>query len=538
MKKINIMLFGALAMFAVACESDLEPAIPQENPQEPLMTSGDVVSVAEGPIKDAATPDYVLKLDDYNTETSGIIPVVTVGETRNLPAGASVSYVLELSDSESFARISKVEVIGNLSSETPDTYYVDAREWNDAHLYLFGKSPKVKTVYYRMPVYIDLDGSNYRYESTDYYAFSGTLDETCMDSGFVIEENYYFLSNSTSWDLNNADAVKEFAFYHRPGVSPYDDPVFTYTFSVTQEVIDANGGGCWWKIAPESALGTEDWSKVLGTEINGDESPEGLLIAENSQSGKISEPGRYEITINMESMLYSIKLLPSVVYIVGAPNGWKIDSDALCLSESVKGSNVYSGTLKVDAGQFMFRFYSQLGDWDKGSIGALDVNDGNLDITFTDGVYEGDIYQRGVNASDGKGNWNAPGWAGGAVEITLDLNTNKIVMKEVSVNSGVYLRGDMNGWGSPVENEFILSNKVNVWEVAEVTIDKDASFKVADANWSSVNLGAGSDPVVMPGVACPLVQGSNDNLKMGASFTGKAVLSLNGGEYTLTLEAK
>ena len=538
MKKINIFFLGALGLLAVGCDSDIEPAKPQENPQEPIMTAGDVISEAEGPIKESASPEYVLNLNDYNTEATGVIPVVTIGEAKNLPAGASIGYELELSDTETFARSVKVEVLGNLSSETPDTYYVATKEWNDAHLYLFGKSPKEKTIYYRMPVFVNLDGSNYRYESTEYYAFNGSLKEICVDSGFVIEDAYYFLSNSTTWELNNAEEVKKYAFYHNPDVSPYDDPVFKITVSVKQEEIDANGGGSWWKIAPQSAVGTEEWGKLLGPETNGDTSAEGILVSEKAESGKITEPGRYEITINLESMTYKITHLENVIYLIGAPSGWDINNGTMYLSETADGTNIYSGVVRVDAGKFGFRFYSQLGSWDANSIGAKNANNDNLDVTFVNGVFEGDVFQAGVNCSDGKGNWQVNDWAGGALEITLDLNSNKITMKETSVESGFYLRGGMNGWGAEPAYQFILSNKVSVWEIADVTIDAGTEFKVADAVWGSVNLGAGADPNVMPGVACALAQGSNDNLKMGADFKGSAELSLVGGQYTLTLVAK
>lgn len=503
------------------------------------MTAGDVISEADGPIKESATPGYVLNLNDYNTETTGVIPVVTIGEVKNLPAGASVGYELELSDTETFARSVKVEVLGNLSSETPDTYYVATNEWNDAHLYLFGKSPKEKTVYYRMPVYINLDGSNYRYESTDYYAFSGSLNEICVDSGFIIEDAYYFLSNATSWALSDPDVMAAYAFYHNPDVSPYDDPVFKYIFTVTQEILDNNGGGCYWKIAPKSKIGTEDWDHILGTEVNGDSSLEGFLVSEKPQSGMVTETGRYQISINMESMTYEITHLENVVYLIGAPSGWDINNGTMYLSETADGTNIYSGVVRVDAGKFGFRFYSQLGSWDANSIGAKNANDDNLDVTFVNGVFEGDVYQAGVNCSDGKGNWQVNDWAGGALEITLDLNTNKITMKETSVNSGIYLRGGMNGWGAEAAYEFILSNKVSVWEIADITVDEGTEFKVADAGWNPINLGVPGGGIAMPDEPCPLTTGSSDNnIKMGANFKGNAELSLIGDQYTLTFVSK
>lgn len=351
--------------------------------------------------------------------------------------------------------------------------------------------------------------------------------------GFVIEDNYYLLSDATTWELPNSAEVEKYKFYHRADVSPYDDPNFTYTFTVSQDIIDSKGG-CYWKIAPQSVVGTDNWDNVLGTETNGDTSASGMLVSTEAKSGEVTEAGRYQISINMESMKYEVKHLENVLYIVGAPNGWDINNEALYLSETENGSNIYSGTLKIAANQFQFRLYSQLGNWDTGSIGAANEDTG-VEISFTDGVFDGNIYQGGIDCPDGKGSWLVTGWEGGAVEITVNLNASTIEMKEVSVESGIYLRGGMNSWGADDAYQFILSDKVSVWEVDKVTIDAGTEFKVADANWDAVNLGAGADPTVMPNVACPLQQGSNDNLKMGVDFTGNAMLTLSGGIYTLTL---
>lgn len=352
-----------------------------------------------------------------------------------------------------------------------------------------------------------------------------------MDSGFVIEDAYYLLSNATTWDLG---AASEFAFYHNPDVSPYDDPVFSITFKVSQEVLDANGGGCYWKIAPQSALDTNDWATVLGTEYDGDTETTGMLTTDNAGAGKITEAGKYEITVNMESMIYTVKHLASVLYIVGAPNGWDINSDALFLSEEVVGSDIYTGVLNIPAGKFQFRLYSQLGDWDKSSIGSQN-DDSPVGIEFNaDGKFEGDVFQGGVNCTSGKGSWQISDWEGGAVKITVDLNTEKIVMEKASVNSGIYLRGGMNGWGADAAYEFILGDKVSTWTVTGLDLDAGTEFKVADADWSAVNLGAGSVETIIPGVAFPLDGGGN--IKLGENFKGNAVLSLIGGEYTLILE--
>ena len=535
MKKLNMFMLGVLGLAFCSCEESIEPAPPQHNEQQPIVKIDDIVSQKVGVL----ATDAVLTLENYRAEGT-MLPVMELVSTENLPVNSIVEYKLELSSSETFDKIVTLNTVSATPNENGSTVYsVSADEWNGAHISLFGKSPKEKTMYYRVPMYLDVDGSDYRVAPTDvvdpmsYYVASGSIEETCMDSGFVIEDAYYFLGSATTWEL--ADVTAEDAFYHNPEVSPYDDPVFTYTFRVSQEVLDANGGGCYWKIAPQSAVDSKDWATVLGCEYDGDTETEGMLTTDNPGAGKITEAGKYEITVNMETMLYSVKHLASVLYIIGAPSGWDINNGALYLSEEVVGSDIYKGVLNIPAGQFQFRLYSQLGNWDKNSIGAQN-DDNTVEISFTEGVFEGDVFQGGVNCTQGKGSWQIPGWEGGAVEITVDLNTEKITMKEASVNSGIYLRGGMNGWGADPAYEFILTDKVSTWEVADLTIDAGTEFKVADADWGTVNLGAGSTGTIVPGVPFPLDGG--DNIKLGENFKGNVVLTVSGGEYTLTLESK
>ena len=337
MKKLNIFLLGVFGLTVCSCQESIEPAPPQHNEQLPVVTIDDIQSQKAGVLASSAT----LELENYRADGS-MIPVMELISIKDLPAGSEVEYKLELSSTETFDKVVTLTTVAGTANEDGSAVYsVDAASWNDAHLSLFGKSPKVKTVYYRVPMYLDVDGSDYRIGPTesldpaDYFVASGTLAETCMDSGFVIEDAYYLLGSATTWEL--ADVTDEDAFYHNPDVSPYDDPVFTYTFRVSQEVLDANGGGCYWKIAPQSAVDSKDWATVLGCEYDGDTETEGMLTTDNPGAGKITEAGKYEITVNMETMLYSVKHLASVLYIIGAPSGWDINNGALYLSEVVVG---------------------------------------------------------------------------------------------------------------------------------------------------------------------------------------------------------
>ena len=303
-------MLGVLGMMFAACDDAPEAPKPQENPQEPIFSVNDLVSEKAGVLASNA----VLNLEDYRESTG--IPVMKLDSAKNLPAGAEVLYKLKVSNEEDSSRGKVVTLTATAGEDS--IYYVDPIEWNNAHVSLFGKSPKVKDLHYAVAAYVKVDGSEYSYVSDTYYVAAGVLEETCMDLGFVIESNYYLIGNLNNWALDKA-----MPFSHSDN-DVYDDPMFVVTFKVTQDILNANGGGCYWKIAPESSVTDQNWDTVLGPETNGDSSLTGLLVDTNAQAGEITESGNYKMTINMEAMTYTIEKLlrPEYVYTPGGTNGW------------------------------------------------------------------------------------------------------------------------------------------------------------------------------------------------------------------------
>lgn len=331
-------------MGAVSC--DEAPATPpmQSNPQETILAEGDVAGEAAG----ALASGSVLALEAAKTDPE--IEIFRFTKLEDLPEGAVATCKLELSNSEEFGSIETLPV--TMSEEGVAT--VNAVDWNDAHIALFGKSPKEKTAYWRVPVYINLDGTSYRYNSTTYYAASGSVKETCMDAGFVIYDAYYMLGNATTWDLAQA---ADFRFEHSDK-DVYDDPVFSYLVEVTQEVLDANGGGCYWKIASSDAVETGEWTNVYGPEDNGDENLDGMLVGDgNAQAGKLVEPGKYRFTINMEEMTYSIEMLtrPDFVAVPSNANGWGQDGPRLYWNGN-EADPLFIGAARVNNNDGGFKF--------------------------------------------------------------------------------------------------------------------------------------------------------------------------------------
>ena len=99
----------------------------------------------------------------------------------------------------------------------------------------------------------------------------------------------------------------------------------------------------------------------------------------------------------------------------------------------------------------------------------------------------------------------------------------------------------MNNWGNDgldgTDWQFKTGAEKDTWETPVITIPAGTEFKVADADWSSINLGAG-DPEINPGEAYNLAASDAGNIKMAVDFTGIAYLKFEKGNYVLTLDPK
>lgn len=122
---------------------------------------------------------------------------------------------------------------------------------------------------------------------------------------------------------------------------------------------------------------------------------------------------------------------PAYIYLVGNPTGWaepnqgNLDFYAdwrLWEKEDEIGSNVFYGTFELAAGDLQFRFYRALTGWDTDSMGPQ-TNDAGVPSTFdSKGFFSGSI----LTAPKSKGTWLFSGFAGGTVEMTVDLNQQTV----------------------------------------------------------------------------------------------------------------
>lgn len=142
-------------------------------------------------------------------------------------------------------------------------------------------------------------------------------------------------------------------------------------------------------------------------------------------------------------------------------------------------------------------------------------------------------------ANKDSGDITMPANFSGRVQLTVKSGTYTILFEPAEPDepgnpSGIYLRGDMNGWDT--SSQFLTTDFKNNWLIQGVSIADGQGFKIADADWSAINLGLEPGSTVEAGKTYNLVAGG-DNMTMSGAFNGDIKLQLQGGVYKMTLVA-
>ena len=236
-------------------------------------------------------------------------------------------------------------------------------------------------------------------------ATSETFQVKAIPVAPVIDEGYYLVGdmfNAEGVDGWNTVSAKQ-AFKHSDK-DVYDDPIFTLTF----ETKEANQ--CW-KVIPKKNIDAETFcaAGVVGPKIDGDDSMTGLLTNADAKAGKIAEPGKYKLTLNMMDYSYTIEkvMYDPFIYFIGSTDGWGSNDQKLALVDEETGT--YTGYVYIadpNGAGFEFKFQREQGNWDT-AIGASNFvtfkdaakdpqNGNNLGVNAGEGVYYMD-----VNLSEG-----------------------------------------------------------------------------------------------------------------------------------------
>ncbi|MFT5759498.1 MAG: pullulanase [Alteromonadaceae bacterium] len=202
----------------------------------------------------------------------------------------------------------------------------------------------------------------------------------------------------------------------------------------------------------------------------------------------------------------------TVPLIRGDMNGWG-DVDGLVY----QADGIYQTKITLAAGTYGFKIAS--GDWSTINLGApgaggevvenqsfslLPGSNDNLSITIAvDGTYFFTL-----DAS----NTNAP--------------TLLVENEEPFVGIPVFIRGDMNSWSEDNQLIYVGDGK---YQATISMSNSTPNFKIASADWSTVNMGAPADDMeITEGENQLLLSGSNDNFSMNFAVDG---------DYTFVFDA-
>ena len=238
-------------------------------------------------------------------------------------------------------------------------------------------------------------------------ATSETFQVKAIPVAPVIDEGYYLVGDMfttkegeteiSGWTKESAKAFKH------SDKDVYEDPFFTINFETTK-------ADQYWKIIPKKNIESGDiWAEgVVGPKVDGDDSMTGLLTNADAKAGKIAEPGKYKLTLNMMDYSYTIEkvMYDPFIYFIGSTDVWKSNDQKLALVNEDTGT--YTGFVYIadpNAAGFEFKFQREPGNWDtaidastfvtfKGA--AIGVKNGNLGVNAGEGVYYID-----VNLSEG-----------------------------------------------------------------------------------------------------------------------------------------
>ena len=307
-------------------------------------------------------------------------------------------------------------------------------------------------------------------------ATSETFQVKAIPVAPVIDEGYYLVGdmfNAEGVDGWNTVSAKQ-AFKHSDK-DVYDDPIFTLTF----ETKEANQ--CW-KVIPKKNIDAETfWAAgVVGPKIDGDDSMTGLLTNADAKAGKIAEPGKYRLTLNMMDYSYTIEkvMYDPFIYFIGSTDAWGSSDQKLALVDDEKGT--YTGYIYLadpnNAG-FEFKFQRVAGSWDN-AIGASNF------VTFKDAAIDANNGNNlGVNAGEGV--------------YYMDVNLSEGTISATKVES-MGMVGQFQGWDKEAPVPMTWNAEEYCFEATMAGVTADGWKFIVNKDWP-INLGGSIDNLEQDG---------------------------------------
>lgn len=434
-------------MSMVSCTEDYTDwANPQTNPQE------DAVAFGNGSV----TPVDVINLANVTEDKVQVASIVA-------PTSSNAAYTPTI----------KIN-LGN------KTYDID----NDGKMATADLASYISETHGKRPIERDIDATLDAWISNGStvvkMATSETFQVKAIPVAPVIDEGYYLVGDmfTTEDGVNGWNTISAKQAFKHSDKDVYDDPIFTITFETTK-------ADQYWKIIPKANVdaGNTDASAagVVGPKIDGDDSMTGLLTNADAKAGKIAEPGKYKLTLNMMDYSYTIEkvMYDPFIYFIGSTDGWGSNDQKLALVDEETGT--YTGYVYIadpNGAGFEFKFQREQGNWDT-AIGASNF------VTFKDAAKDPQNGNNlGVNAGEGV--------------YYMDVNLSEGTITATKVES-MGMAGQFQGWDP-------LAPATMTWNAEEYCFEATMAAGVTADGWKfivnkgwSINLGGSIDNLEQDG---------------------------------------
>ena len=428
----KILLGMTLLMAMVSCTEDYTDwSKPQVNAEPKAVEFGN----------GSVTPVDVINLADVTEEK---VQVASIVAPTSSDAGYTPTIKINLGD-----KTYDIDNDGKMATADLASYIAET----------YGKRPLERDIDATLDAWIS-NGSTFVKMAT-----SETFQVKAIPVAPVIDEGYYLVGDMCKTEEVEGWTIEAAKAFKHSDRDVYDDPIFTLTF----ETKEANQ---YWKIIPKKNIdaGTLWAEGVVGPKVDGDDSMTGLLTNAAPKAGKIAEPGKYKLTLNMMDYSYTIEkvMYDPFIYFIGSTDGWGSNDQKLALVDEDKGT--YTGYVYIadpNGAGFEFKFQREQGNWDT-AIGASDF------VTFKDAAKDPQNGNNlGVNAGEGV--------------YYMDVNLSEGTITATKVES-MSMVGDFQNWD-------IVGPTPMTWNAEEYCFEA-TNAGVTDGGWKfvvnkgwSINLG-------------------------------------------------
>ena len=434
-KKITLFATLLAILLMNACEDvyDHVAAPPQANEQEAEQSvSGFTFTLGAG----VTTP---LILSEGMLADPTLLETIKTTATPQMAEGATMTFLLEASDTQDFAKVTDLPSVSNQNSA-----FVTSATLNEAAKSLYGKAPEARKLYLRVSPYIKEGSSSVRIPGQ---VVLGPVTVTPV--GPVIETEYYLIGDINGWNINDLEAYQ----FSHSGKDVYEDPVFT---------ILVNNVTGYFKIVPKSSKEAASWDGVLGNPVNGNTDLEGDITLAGAQAMRVTEPGWVKITLNMMEYTYTIEIIGEMnltLYVPGGHQGWNPAEAPTLYSRNFDFK--YSGYVYFGTAGTEFKFTSEPG-W-----GGTNYGNGGNGTLSTDG---------------GAGNLSVD--EAGIYKIDVDLSGNPLYTM-TRTEWGLIGSATAGGWDNSTPMTY--NPVTGRWSVTTTLVDGEFKFR-ANNGWD-INLG-------------------------------------------------